>query len=227
MFENILSFHSVIPNTGIDGASFAVCIGAAALLGIVISLCFRYRGRSGQSLLLTVAVLPLIVTVIGMLVGNRLGAGIAVAGTFSLVRFRSQPGTAREIAAVFTSVAIGLALGMGYVLVAVIFFLFAGALTLILTSVDFGSVRTPQKELRITLPENFDYEGLFDDLFEKYTKKAKLERVRTINMGTLFELTYHVIFKEAKIPKEFLDDIRSRNGNLNVSVSNVIEQERM
>ena len=207
--------------------TLVICLGTAMVLGVLSAMVFMWRCEHSTSYAIALALLPMVVCLVIMLVNGNIGTGIAVAGSFALVRFRSVPGTAREIAAVFTSVAIGLALGMGYVLVAVIFFLFAGALTLILTSVDFGSVRTPQKELRITLPENFDYEGLFDDLFEKYTKKAKLERVRTINMGTLFELTYHVIFKDAKIPKEFLDDVRSRNGNLNVSVSNVIEQERM
>ena len=217
---------SIISGT-LSMPTLAICLGTAMVLGVLSAMVFMWRCEHSTSYAIALALLPMVVCLVIMLVNGNIGTGIAVAGSFALVRFRSVPGTAREIAAVFTSVAIGLALGMGYVLVAVIFFLFAGALTLILTSVDFGSVRTPQKELRITLPENFDYEGLFDDLFEKYTKKAKLERVRTINMGTLFELTYHVIFKEAKIPKEFLDDIRSRNGNLNVSVSNVIEQERM
>ncbi len=217
---------SIISGT-LSMPTLAICLGTAMVLGVLSAMVFMWRCEHSTSYAIALALLPMVVCLVIMLVNGNIGTGIAVAGSFALVRFRSVPGTAREIAAVFTSVAIGLALGMGYVLVAVIFFLFAGALTLILTSVDFGSVRTPQKELRITLPENFDYEGLFDDLFEKYTKKAKLERVRTINMGTLFELTYHVIFKEAKIPKEFLDDVRSRNGNLNVSVSNVIEQERM
>ena len=217
---------SIISGT-LSMPTLAICLGTAMVLGVLSAMVFMWRCEHSTSYAIALALLPMVVCLVIMLVNGNIGTGIAVAGSFALVRFRSVPGTAREIAAVFTSVAIGLALGMGYVLVAVIFFLFAGALTLILTCVDFGSVRTPQKELRITLPENFDYEGLFDDLFEKYTKKAKLERVRTINMGTLFELTYHVIFKEAKIPKEFLDDVRSRNGNLNVSVSNVIEQERM
>ena len=217
---------SIISGT-LSLTTLVICLGTAMVLGVLSAMVFMWRCEHSTSYAIALALLPMVVCLVIMLVNGNIGTGIAVAGSFALVRFRSVPGTAREIAAVFTSVAIGLALGMGYVLVAVIFFLFAGALTLILTCVDFGSVRTPQKELRITLPENFDYEGLFDDLFEKYTKKAKLERVRTINMGTLFELTYHVIFKEAKIPKEFLDDVRSRNGNLNVSVSNVIEQERM
>lgn len=223
MFENILSFRSVIPNTGIDGASFAVCLGAAALLGIVISLCFRFRGRSGQSLLLTVAVLPLIVTVIGMLVGNRLGAGIAVAGTFSLVRFRSQPGTAREICAVLLSCAVGFACGAGYILIALLLTAATLLIGFVYLLLNVGGVATGVRALKITIPESLDYEGLFDDLLGRFASSWSLVRVRTTAMGSLYELTYEIVLRKGGTEKKLLDEIRCRNGNLEVQCGRPVE----
>ena len=152
--------------------------------------------------------------VAGMLIMG--GAGVAVAGTFSLVRFRSAPGTAREIGMIFLAMAIGLATGMGYVALAVFFFLIMALFVLVLTSLHFGGGDEHERELKITIPETLDYDGLFDDLFEKYTRSARLERVKTTNMGTLYELHYRVVLKTERIPKEFLDELRCRNGNLNI-----------
>ena len=146
-----------------------------------------------------------------------LGAGVAVAGAFGLVRFRSAPGTAKEIGALFLAMAIGLATGMGYVGLAVMAFVIVSAAMLLLTAVNFGGAEEHERVLKITIPESLDYDGLFDDLFEKYTKSCVLERVKTSNMGTLYELTYRVTLPDDHTPKAFLDELRCRNGNLNIT----------
>ena len=159
--------------------SFLICTAVSLLLGVGTALVSMYRSRTTQSFAVTLVILPAVVQLVIMLVNGNLGAGVAVAGAFSLVRFRSAPGTAKEIGALFLAMAIGLATGMGYVGLAVM-------------------------------------DGLFDDLFEKYTKSCVLERVKTSNMGTLYELTYHVILPDGNAPKAFLDELRCRNGNLNI-----------
>ncbi len=196
--------------------SLLMCLGVSLVLGVLNSLVFSFRSQHSKSFSLTMALLPMTICIVIMMVNGNIGTGIAVAGTFALIRFRSAPGTAREIAAIFTTMAMGLAIGMGYVGVAVVFFLFEAALTLLLTWIGFGSKATVEKQLRITMPENFDYNGLFDEVFKKYTKRVELIRIRTTNMGTLYELTYRVILPNNQIPKDMIDEIRSKNGNLNV-----------
>ena len=160
--------------------------------------------------------LPAAVQVVIMLVNGNIGAGVAVAGTFSLVRFRSAPGTGREISAIFLAMAIGLATGMGYVTLAVLFFLILAGVMLLLTAVKFGRGQEAARVLKITIPEDLDYDGLFDDLFERYTGSHSLEKVKTTNMGTLYELRYRITLKKEPVPKAFLDELRCRNGNLNI-----------
>lgn len=152
---------------------------------------------------------------------------MAVAGAFSLVRFRSVPGTAREIGAIFLAMAIGLATGMGYVALAAIFFVIVAAALLALTAMSFGERSPRERLLKITIPENLDYDGLFDDIFRQYTSSHTLERVKTTNMGTLYELQYHITLKEAQVPKAFLDALRCRNGNLNILCSREMQKETL
>ena len=197
--------------------SFLICTAVSLLLGVGTALVSMYRSRTTQSFAVTLAILPAVVQLVIMLVNGNLGAGVAVAGAFGLVRFRSAPGTAKEIGALFLAMAIGLATGMGYVVLAAMFFVIIAAVLLLLTKLDFGTRRTDERLLKITIPENLDYDGLFDDLFEKYTKSCVLERVKTSNMGTLYELTYHVTLPDDHAPKAFLDDLRCRNGNLNIT----------
>ena len=204
---------------------FLICLAAAMVLGVLLAMVFSYKSRHSSGFALTLALIPLTVTVIIMLVNGNIGAGIAVAGAFTLVRFRSVPGTATEIAAIFTSMAVGLALGMGYVGIAVLFFVCVAVFTLLLTALHFGGVSKAEKQLKITIPENYNYEGLFDDIFAAHTICTKLERIRTTNMGTLIELTYHVIFRDGTIRKEFLDEIRTRNGNLTIMIGEFSDRE--
>lgn len=180
-----------------------------------------------QSFAITLAILPAVVQIIIMLVNGNIGAGIAVAGTFSLVRFRSVPGSAKEISTIFLAMAIGLATGMGYVVLAAVFFLLIAVVILLLTVLNFGHQNNSERKLKITIPENLDYDGLFDDLFEKYTKRHSLDMVKTTNMGTLYELQYHITLIDAQMPKEFMDEIRCRNGNLNIVCSKEITRETL
>ena len=155
----------------------------------------------------------------GMLVNGNLGTGIAVMGAFSLVRFRSLPGTAREIGSIFLAMAIGLATGTGYLGIAAIFTLILGAAQFALSYLHFGETQTGDKTLKVTIPEGLDYEGAFDDLFQKYTRSVSLEKVKTSNMGSLFELEYRLTPAAEQSEKEFLDALRTRNGNLPISIS--------
>ena len=206
-----------ILGTELTLTSFLICMGVSLLLGAGTALVAGYRSRSTQSLAITLAILPAVVQAVIMLVNGSIGAGIAVAGAFSLVRFRSAPGTAREIAAIFLAMAIGLATGMGYVgLAALLFLILAGAM-LALTALRFGQKEDAGRILKITIPEDLDYDGLFDDLIERYTTAHTLEKVKTTNMGTLYELRYRITLRQEPVPKVFLDELRCRNGNLNIT----------
>ena len=208
-------FESVIA-TGLTPSSFFLCTAVSIILGLLTALVFSFRSSFSKSFVVTLALIPPIVQVIIMMVSGSIGAGVAVAGTFSLIRFRSEAGTARQIGAIFLSVALGIANAMGYVMLSGIFFLMMALLYLILTFVNFGDRSASQRDLRITIPESLDFEGVFDDLFDTYTAHHTLERVKTTNMGTLYELRYTVVLKDSKQLKAFMDAIRTRNGNLTV-----------
>lgn len=166
---------------------------------------------------MTLALLPAIVQVVIMLVNGSIGAGIAVMGAFNLVRFRSVPGSAKEICSIFLAMAVGLATGMGYLLLAGILVVVICTIQLIFSFIKIGDKTSVKKELRITIPESLDYTGVFDELFEQYTKSNELVEVKTANMGSLYKLRYIVILKEQSQEKQFIDDLRCRNGNLEIS----------
>ena len=208
-------------------SSFLICTVASLILGIATACINMYRSRCSQSFAITLAVIPAIVQIIIMLVNGNIGAGIAVAGAFSLVRFRSLPGTAKEIASIFLAMAIGLATGMGYIYLAVIFFVIVALVMLSLTMLHFGLGDAAGRILKITIPENLDYDGLFDDLLNEYTLEHELIRVRTTNMGTLYELTYNIRLRGKDISKDFIDALRCRNGNLTVSCGREADRDMM
>ncbi|MBS1420150.1 MAG: DUF4956 domain-containing protein [Oscillospiraceae bacterium] len=208
-------------------SAFLICLGTAMVLGVFTSLVFSAKSRHTGSWAQSLALLPPIVTLVIMMVNGNIGAGLAVAGTFALVRFRSVPGTAREITGLFASVAVGLACGMGYVGCALLFFLVMAAFVALLSMLRFGEAGCGEKQLKITIPENLDYEGLFDDLFLEYAKSWELVRVRTTNMGTLFELSYNISLKTPGSSKEFIDAIRCRNGNLNIIFGREADRDMM
>jgi uncharacterized membrane protein YhiD involved in acid resistance len=202
-------------------------MGTSIVLGVALALLYMYKNKYTQSFVVTLAMLPVVVQLVITLVNGNLGAGVAVAGTFSLVRFRSAPGTAKEIIMIFLAMAIGLATGMGYALLAVIFFVISALFLLVLTLSNFGAGKENERELKITIAESLDYEGLFDDLLDKYTSSYELDKVKTSNMGTLYELQYRVVLKDDGVPKEFMDALRCRNGNLNISCGRIAAKEAL
>ena len=220
MLESIIS-------SGLTLTAFLMCTLTSLILGIGIAFVGMYRSRSTQSFAVALAILPVVVQLVIMLVNGNVGAGVAVAGAFSLVRFRSVPGTAREIGVLFMAMAIGLATGMGFVGLAVISFVIISAVILLLTVTGFGKAPAAERSLKITIPENLDYEGLFDDVFAKYAKSAELIKVKTSNMGTLYDLQYSIVLKGDSVPKEFLDELRCRNGNLNIVCGREVQQESL
>lgn len=200
---------------------FLLCMGTALALGLVMAFAYMYRSRYTKSFVVTIALLPAVVCVVIMLVNGNVGTGVAVAGAFSLVRFRSVPGTAKEICTLFLAMAAGLIAGMGYLGYASLFTLVMCGAFVLYHRVDFGTRKDGQthKILSITIPEDLNYSGIFDDIFETYTISCKLVRVKTTNMGSMFKLTYDATLRDASKEKEMIDKIRCRNGNLEISVS--------
>ncbi len=207
-------------------AEFFWCTAASLVLGVLAALLFMFRNEEySPSLAVTLALLPLVVQVVILLVNGNLGAGVAVMGAFSLVRFRSAAGSAREIAAIFLAMAIGLCTGMGYIGIAAILLAVYAAASLTLNAMRFGEKRRHAQILRITIPESLDYDGVFDEALETYTKKHELSRVRTVNMGALYELEYRVTLKDEAQQKAFLDELRCRNGNLRISLGRPVSSK--
>ena len=220
MFQPVISWDMSVP-------SFLLCEFTALVLGLLTAWIVTRGERHSGAYTQPIVLLPPIVSLVIMMVNGNIGAGLAVAGAFALVRFRSAPGTAKEITGIFFSVAIGLACGIGCVGYAALFFLIVGASSLLLTHFRFGEPALSQRHLKITIPETLDYEGLFDDLFAQYTLYHRLDRVRTTNMGTLYELNYLVELREPAGTRAFIDAIRCRNGNLNVVLSRDTEKDLM
>ena len=218
---------SIITTSEITVSAFLICTAVSLILGLGCALLCMYRSRYSQSYALTLAMLPAMVQVVIMLVNGNIGAGVAVAGAFSLVRFRSANGSAREIGMIFLAMALGLATGMGYVLLAALFFLIMALFTLVLTAIRFGAGSDSTRELKITIPENLDYDGLFDDLFARYTQTHSLERVKNSNMGTLYELDYRITLRDEHQTKAFMDELRTRNGNLNITCGKPVAKESL
>lgn len=214
-------FSSIIDATaGLTAKSAILCTLTSAGLGLVAALLYRlHNPRASKNLMVTLVVLPILVQSVIMLVNGSVGAGLAVMGAFNLVRFRSAPGTSRELCYVFLAMGIGLATGMGYLGFALIITVAAGTILALLGFVPaFGIVKSA-KLLKILIPEDLDYTTCFKDLFAEYTTSHRLIMSKTVSMGTLYELRYELVLKDADKEKEFLDKIRVRNGNLTVMCS--------
>ncbi len=207
--------------TVISVGNFMLCVAVALVLGLILAFAYMYRTRYTKSFVVTVAMLPAVVCVVIMMVNGNIGAGVAVAGVFSLVRFRSVPGTAKEIGIIFVAMGAGLICGMGYLAYAALFTVVMSLVLVIYNGLDFGTRRNAQlyKTLRITIPEDLDYTSVFDDIFETYTSECELAQVKTTNMGSLFRLTYDLTLKDPDKEKEMIDKLRVRNGNLEITVS--------
>jgi hypothetical protein len=251
---------SVINGTPAIG-DLLLCTLCSLVFGLAVSSVYMFRNQYSKSLAVTLVLIPATVQIVIMLTSGNIGAGVATAGAFNLVRFRSLPGKAKDIGSLFFAMALGLVTGMGYLFYAFIFVLMIGCFSMVLTLIRFGQEDKDTHVLRITIPENFGFDGLFDEVFEKYTQCAELEKVKTTNMGSLYELTYIVKLKTAAetetampkpkaampkaampkaaipkttilktaisktampktaIPKAFIDELRCRNGNLNILIS--------
>lgn len=218
---------TIIQSSEITPTAFLLCTGVSLALGVLTALLSQFREKNSQSFAIALAMLPAVVQLIIMLVNGNIGAGVAVAGAFGLVRFRSASGTAREISLIFLAMAIGLATGMGYAAAALLFFAIMAAFLLLLQALRFGAGAENVRTLKITIGESQDYDGLFDDLFRQYTASAELERVRTSNMGTLYELEYRVVLRDEHRLKAFLDELRCRNGNLNIVCGRPVTREAL
>lgn len=220
MFNSIFNQSA----SGADLVTILICSLVSIILGFLIAIIYKYTEKGSKNFLVCLSVLPVIVQAIIMLVNGNLGMSVAIAGAFSLVRFRSIPGTSKEIVAVFLAMTIGVATGMGYIW-------FALLITILVLFIWFVFVKTSifdtkdEKILKVTIPENLDYTTVFDDIFLEYISKYNLTQVKTTNMGSLFELTYKVILKKDIDEKKFIDDIRVRNANLKVMLSHPIESE--
>ena len=217
--------NSIISGTEITAASFFICTAVSLILGILTAAVSMVNSKPTQSFVLTLAVTPAIVQIIIMLVNGNLGTGLAVAGAFGLVRYRSTAASGKEISLIFLSMALGLATGMGYVVIAAVFFVIIALFVLVLQKVRFGETAENIRRLKITIPESLDYEGLFDDIFAEYTATAELQNVKTASMGTLYELDYNITLKDEHRVKAFMDELRTRNGNLNIVCGRPVERK--
>lgn len=209
-------FSSLITHTSFDIATYAICTVASLLLGMLIAWVYTYKTRYSQSFVLSLILLPATVQIVIMLVNGNIGTGVAVAGAFSLVRFRSLPGNAKDIVLIFLSMAIGLATGTGYIGVAALFAIIVSIMLLLISHFKIGEPANNERELCITIPESMDYSDVFDSIFNEFTEIAELIEVKTSNMGSLFKLRYQIKLKNPKEEKKFIDELRCRNGNLEI-----------
>ncbi len=220
LFDSVLT-DATASGTALSLGPFMICTACSLILGAAIAGLYTFRSYASKSFVVTLALLPPMVQLVIMLVNGNLGTGVAVMGAFSLVRFRSVPGSAREIASIFLAMAVGLATGTGYVGVAAVSVAIIGLAGMLYTVTGFGENRNQEKELKITIPESLDYTGVFDDIFQQYTRRWELVQVRTANMGSLYRLDYRIILKNADKEKAFLDELRCRNGNLEISCGRI------
>ena len=222
MIENLFKgLFDTDLTTVISVTDFLLCIFVSLVIGILMTFAYMYRTRYTKSFVVTLALLPAVVCVVIMMVNGNVGAGVAVAGAFSLVRFRSVPGTAKEICTLFLAMGAGLIAGMGYLGFAVLFTVLMCIMFVLYNLLDFGTKKNSKKfkTFTITIPEDLDYTGIFDDIFSEFTVAHDLTCVKSTNMGSMFKLTYNVMLRDVTREKEMIDKIRCRNGNLEIAVS--------
>ena len=217
-------FNSVI-NGGLDIKSAFICIITSIVLGLIISIVYMKSSRYSKNFVITLAVLPILVSTVMIMVNGNLGTGIAIAGAFSLVRFRSMPGNSKEIMSVFFAMTIGITIGAGYIVFASIITIVVSLMIIIFYLTNFGENKNNYKTLDIIVPESLDYDDVFEEIFNKYTNRYELVKIKTTNLGSLYELRYDITLKDGVKEKEFIDSIRVRNGNLKVSIHKAKDEE--
>lgn len=221
MFNTL--FHGIFDTdmtSVISVSDFLLCVGCALVIGLILAGAYMYGTKYTKSFVATLALLPAVVCVVIMMVNGNVGTGVAVAGAFSLVRFRSVPGSAKEIGAIFLAMCSGLVAGMGYLAYALLSAVILGGIMLIYNRMNFGTKKNAEryKTLHITIPEDLDYSGVFDKILKKYTTEYEVVQIKTTNMGSLFKLTYNLILKDPGKEKELIDELRCRNGNLEINI---------
>lgn len=220
MFTSILNFDPITGQVmSMSNEQMLACVGTSIGLGILVAIAYWLGGRVSKPLAVSLIVLPAIVQTVIMMVNGNVGAGVAVMGAFSLVRFRSVPGSAREISFIFLAMAVGLATAMGFLGFAALVTVVVGMVLVLFSKLPAGFGQANEKLLRVVMPEDLDYSGVFDDIFREYTKSCIVERVKTTNLGSMFEVSYIIVLKDPKREKAMIDEIRCRNGNLNIVCS--------
>ena len=212
-------FETIFHRGAMTAEAFFIATLCSFLSGIIIAGTYMVKRAYSQSFVLSLVIIPCIVQMIIMLVNGNVGTGVAVAGAFGLVRFRSAQGRGEEITSIFLAMAAGLATGMGYIFVALIFAVIVSVIELLLRLIRFGGGEAMSRKLRITIPEDLDFEGRFDDIFNNYLKRYELIQVKTCNMGTMYRLDFDVVVKPSESVKEFMDKLRERNGNLEIMLN--------
>ena len=215
-------FNSIIGG-GLTPINFTICVLTAIILGFLVAFVHSKTEKSNKTYVESLVILPVLVTVVILLVNGNLGTSVAIAGAFSLIRFRSIPGNSKEIVNVFFAMVIGVAVGTGYLAFAAIFTIITCLLSFLLYKTKFGEERVKDRILKISIPEDLDYEEVFDDVFDKYLEKCNLRQAKTINMGSMFELTYLVTLRNNIKEKDLIDDIRVKNGNLKITLTHEFE----
>ena len=216
-------FNNVSSN--IDLASILLCTVVSLILGIVVAFTHALTSKSSKNFLVTLSVLPILVEVVMLMVNGNLGTSVAILGAFGLIRFRSVPGTSKEILSVFFAMAVGLETGMGHIWFAVIMTVIVAVAIIVLSKIPIFGLAKPAQILKITIPEDLDYTTAFDEVFTQYLSSYELQKARTTDMGSLFDLNYQVVLKSDTNEKEFVDAVRERNGNLRVILSSPMLNE--
>lgn len=218
-------FYDVFTDAAVDPAMMMLAIGVSLLLGLVIAKVYQFKTVYSKSFVMSLALLPTLIAIVIFLVNGSLGAGVAVMGAFSLIRFRSAPGGAKELVSIFLVMTIGIAIGMGYLVFAIVFTLIMSLAMLLLEVVNFGQMKHSMRQLTIVIPESLDYESIFDDIFNKAANHVELANVKTSDMGSLFKIKYIIQLNGRMTEKELIDALRTRNGNLEIAISRYITKE--
>ena len=223
MFDQL--FNDVFTGTTINPASMFGAISITLVLGLILAKVYQYKTIYSKSFMMTLVMLPTLIAIVIFLVNGSLGAGVAVMGAFSLIRFRSAPGGAKELLAIFLAMTIGIAVGMGYLIFASVFTIIMSVVMLLLETVNFGQMKHSMRQVTVVIPESLDYETVFDDIFQKATNYIELANVKTSDMGSLFKIKYIVQLNGTMTEKELMDALRTRNGNLEIAISRYVTKE--
>ena len=218
-------FYDIFTDTAVDPTMMMLAIGVSLLLGLVDAKVYQFKTVYSKSFVMSLALLPTLIAIVIFLVNGSLGAGVAVMGAFSLIRFRSAPGGAKELVSIFLVMTIGIAIGMGYLVFATVFTLIMSLAMLLLEVVNFGQMKHSMRQLTIVIPESLDYENIFDDIFNKAVNHVELANVKTSDMGSLFKIKYIIQLNGRMTEKELIDALRTRNGNLEIAISRYITKE--